>query len=235
MNPVIEQLLVLQDRDSKILRLSTELTRIPQEKVDLDRQEKFVNDQLEQAKAESKRIELDRKKLEKDVESKEALVLKYKTQLLEIKNNDQFHALQHEISGAEGEIRKTEDIELELMEKFEFHQASVKSAESKQKEAMLKIDSQRKAIDEKKGVVEKQLEELKQQRAKLAADVEEGVLGRYERIFKSKNGEAIVRISNGLCMGCHLKLTTQEVHNAQVDSEMVTCTNCGRILYWMPE
>jgi predicted nucleic acid-binding Zn-ribbon protein len=235
MNPVIEKLLILQDRDQKILRLSTELTRLPIEKEDLDRQQKSVTEEAEKAKAESKRLELDRKKLEKDVEAKEALVSKYKTQLLEIKNNDQFHALQHEITNAEKEIRVIEDSELEFMEKFETQQATVKFAEGKQKDALQKIEMQRKNLDEKKSIVEKQLGEVKQERATLVADVDEGLLGRYERIFKSKNGQAVVRISHGLCMGCHLKLTTQEIHSAQLDTEMVTCTNCGRILYWTPE
>jgi predicted nucleic acid-binding Zn-ribbon protein len=235
MNPVIEKLLILQDRDLKISRLSTELTRIPQEKADLDNQQKSINEQTEATKAEIKRVELDRKKLEKDVEAKQALVMKYKTQLLDIKNNDQFHALQHEISSAEGEIRKTEDVELQLMEKFEAQQASVKFAEAKQKETLERIAIQRKSLDEKSGVVAKQLDEVKQERSKLTADIDEGVLSRYERIFKSKHGEAVVRISHGLCMGCHLKLTTQEIHHTQLDTEMVTCTNCGRILYWIPE
>ena len=73
MNPVIEKLLILQDRDQKILRLTTELTRIPLEKEDLDRQQKTVTEQSEQAKTESKRIELDRKKLEKETSSRARL------------------------------------------------------------------------------------------------------------------------------------------------------------------
>lgn len=235
MNPVLEKLLIIQDRDAKILRLSNELTRIPTEKADLDRQEKNANDQFENAKTERTRIELDRKKLEKEVESKQTLVSKYKTQLLEIKNNDQFHALQHEIVGAETDIRTLEDSELELMEKFEFQQNILKDAEAKRKETVDRINGLRKGLDEKKLVVEKQLAEVKAERDKLATDIDESVLSRYERIFKSKNGEAVVRISHGLCMGCHLKVTTQEIHAVRADAEMVTCTNCGRILYWMPE
>jgi len=235
MNPVIEKLLILQDRDQKISRLSTESTRIPLEKADLDQQKKLINDQMEQAKTEGKRLELDRKKLEKDVEAKQALISKYKNQLLETKKNDQFHALQHEISGVEEEIRKIEDQELELMEKYETQVATIKFVEAKQKETLQKIDQQNKSLDEKKGVIEKQLADVTQERGKCAADIEEGLLSRYDRIFRSKHGEAVVRVSHGLCMGCHLKLTTQEIHNAQVDSEMVTCTNCGRILYWVPE
>jgi predicted nucleic acid-binding Zn-ribbon protein len=143
--------------------------------------------------------------------------------------------LQHEIANVEKEIRTIEDSELEFMEKFETQQATVKYVEAKQKETLQKIDIQRKGLEEKKNVVEKQLIDVKAERQKLIEKVESGLLDRYDRIFKSKHGEAVVRISHGLCMGCHLKLTTQEVHTAQRDTEMVTCTNCGRILYWMPE
>jgi predicted nucleic acid-binding Zn-ribbon protein len=235
MNPVLEKLLVLQDRDSRLARLNSELARIPQEQAGLDRQEKAAVDAAEQAKTESRRNEADRKKLQMDSAAKMDQVRKYKTQLLEIKNNEQFHALQHEIVAAESEVRKIEDVELELMEKYEVLQVSVKQADAKLKETKHSIETQRVDLTKKAGVVQVQANELTEERKRLAAEIDESVLDRYDRIFRSKHGQAVVRISNGLCTGCHLKLTAQEIHDAQGGSELVTCTNCGRILYWTAE
>ncbi len=228
---LLEKLLIVQDRDVRLMRLKLELDRIPQEKAEIDREEKQAIDAAEQAKAESRRIEADRKKIEVSVGSKQEQVRKYKTQLLEIKNNDQFHALQHEITNVEGEIRLLEDQELELMEKMEVVQVSVKQSDAKLKETQQRLQGRRKDIEAKKEQLEKQLGEIETDREKLASDIEEDALSRYERIFKSKHGQAIVGIAHGMCKGCNIKITAQEIHKAQGGNELVSCTNCDRILY----
>jgi uncharacterized protein len=235
MNPAIEKLLILHDRDLRLARLSEELKRIPLEQLDLDRQLKTATDDLEAARSGVKRIEADRKRLELEVQAKEATVAKYKNKLLEIKNNDQFHALQHEIDAAEGEIRKIEDQELELMEKQEQAQTTLKYAESRFNEVKTTIEKKRGELNQRAEILQKQQSEVQGQRSTLVNEVnDEGILARYEKIFQSK-GEAVVRVSHGMCSGCHLKLTPQETHNAKHSAGMVTCTNCGRILYWIPE
>lgn len=228
---LLEKLLIVQDRDVRLMRLKQELDRIPHEKAEIDREEKHALDAAEQAKADSRRIEADRKKIEVSVSAKQEQVRKYKTQLLEIKNNDQFHALQHEISAAEGEIRQMEDQELGLMEKMEGVQLALKQSDAKLKETQQRLQVRRKDMDAKSQQLEKQVQEVEADRAKLAGEVEEGILNRYERIFKSKHGQAIVGIAHGMCKGCNIKITAQEIHKAQGGNELVSCTNCDRILY----
>lgn len=231
-NPVLEKLLILQDRDSRLARLTAELDRVPVERAEVDRQEKVASETLENAKTEARRIEVDRKRMEVEVNSKEEQVRKYKTQLLEIKNNDQFHALQHEITHAEKEIRRIEDDELVVMEKNETVQATIRQADASLQESRKRFEMQRKELALKEDTLKKQVDEVMGQRQKVVAEVDEDTLGRYERILRSKHGQAIVKIAHGLCMGCHLKLTAQEIHHAQAGTDLVTCTNCGRILYW---
>lgn len=235
MNPLLEQLLVVQDRDARLLRLTSELSNLPLEREAINRQSTQAKESVEEAKMAVKRIEADRKKVEMEVGQKQEQVGKYKNQLLEIKNNDQFHALQHEIASAETEIRKMEDGVLELMERGEKTSLALKDAEIALKQVQDRLSLQLKELDHKAGVFEKQSIELKEERTRLVSGIEEGVLGRYQRIFQSKHGQAIVGIKHGMCSGCNIKLTAQEIHTARHDDELVTCTNCGRILYWIPE
>jgi predicted nucleic acid-binding Zn-ribbon protein len=232
---MMEKVLVLQDRDIRLSRLEDEFERLPIEEADLDQRLKQATTGADQAKEDAKRVESERKKLELEAENKRTQVAKYKTQLLEIKNNDQFHALQHEITAFEAEIRKIEDSELDLMEQYELAQKRAKVAQAEAADMTKKFEEQRRQLKAKGETIQKEVTTLKQERSKLAGEIDESVLSRYERIARSKGGEALVRISAGLCMGCHLKLTAQEIHNTQRGTELVTCTNCGRILYWMPE
>ena len=65
--------------------------------------------------------------------------------------------------------------------------------------------------------------------------VPEDVLARYRRILKSKKDVAIVPINGGACGGCHMKLTSQTVLSAKAADKLVSCDNCGRMVYWTGE
>jgi predicted nucleic acid-binding Zn-ribbon protein len=80
--------------------------------------------------------------------------------------------------------------------------------------------------------LKKELAELQQGRAELAAAVDESVLNRYERLFKSKGENVVVGVHHGVCGGCHMKLPAQVLVTCQAQREIVACSNCGRILYY---
>jgi predicted nucleic acid-binding Zn-ribbon protein len=231
MNPVLEKLLVLQDRDKRLLDLKTALERVPLERAELERKGESATKGVEDAKVAMRHGEAERKKLEVEASSKQAQIQKYRTQLLEIKNNDQFHALQHEIAAAEQDIRRIEDRELEFMEQVERLQADVKAAEGRQKESSGQVAAQRKDLDAREAAMKAEIDTLSKDRSSLAAGIDEDSLSRYERIFKHRHGHALVAIAHGMCTGCHLKLTTQTIHDAMREDVLVTCTNCGRLLF----
>ena len=109
MLPIIEQLLVIQDRDRRIAELKREQARIPQQLIAVDAGVRDESARLESARQELKHLEADRKKLEIDAESKRAQTTKYRTQLSLIKSNTEYQALLKEIGKAEQEIRQVED------------------------------------------------------------------------------------------------------------------------------
>ena len=67
---VIEKLLILQDRDRKILRIKDQLAHIPHERQELQSKLSSTQAQLDSARLRVKQIESDRKKLELDVDAK---------------------------------------------------------------------------------------------------------------------------------------------------------------------
>ncbi len=231
MNPVIEKLLVLQDRDKRLLELKGALARVPMERAALASREAALAKGVEEAKDAMRHAEAERKKTEIEAAAKQAQVQKYKTQLLEIKNNDQFHALQHEIAAAETEIRQIEDREIGFMEQVEMLQRKVQAAESAQREAAGQILLQKKDLETREAAMNAEIGGLDKERASLAAELEEETRSRYERIFSHRNGQAVVAVAHGMCSGCHLKLTTQTIHDAMRDDALVACTNCGRLLF----
>ena len=228
----IEQLLVIQDHDTNIKALENELQTLPYER---NRLEQLIQDRtaaLQRNRLHSKEIEVQRKKLELDASARREQIAKYKTQQFQTRKNDEFQALGNEIGRLDREITQIEDQEIDLMEQAETAAREIQSADSNFKTEQAQVQQQLGGLKQKGEILTKTLEETKAARLKAAAAVtDRELLVRYERIFQSKGGNAVVPIEHEVCMGCHMKNTTTNVHRAKLAREVVYCDQCGRMLY----
>lgn len=231
MFPVIENLLILQDRDRKIMRVEAELANVRPELAALEHRAQQAKTQLEESKHRAKQIESDRKKLELDVEAKKQQIEKYSLQQFQTKKNEEYRALQHEIENCKVAINKLDDEQLALMEQLDT--ATKESSEvAKTTAAVLKdVEVARAALSDKEVRLKKELADLKSDYTRLEGAVEEGIRDRYVRLRKQRGASTVVGVDRGICGGCHMKLPMQVVLQCQASQELVTCPNCGRILY----
>lgn len=229
---VIEKLLVLQDRDRKLLKTKDELARIQPERTELQNRASGSQARLETAKLRGKQIESDRKKLELDVEGKKQQIEKYSLQQFQTKKNEEYRALQNEIETCKKEIIHIEDKEIELMEQGEAAQKEIAAAQQVAAEAKKLVDSKLADLDTREKNLRAELAQLESNRAELAEAVDESTRASYERLFKNKGSSVVVGIQHHSCGGCHMKLSRGTVVACQAEQEIVTCTNCGRILYF---
>src|SRR5262252_2938060 len=125
MQDIIEKLLILQDRDRKILRVSQELAHIGPEREGLKKKAAATQNSLETAKLRVKQIESERKQRDLEIEAKKGQIEKYLNQQLQTRKNEEYKALTHQIEMAKEEIFKIENAEIELMEQAEVAQKNV--------------------------------------------------------------------------------------------------------------
>jgi uncharacterized protein len=228
---MIEKLLVLQDRDRKIHRLQQELAHIAPERESLRAKAAAAQSQLETAKNLGKQIETERKRLELEVEAKKSQIEKYANQQLQTRKNEEYRALAHEIEDCKADITKIEDREIELMEQAEAAQKQVARATVEMNEAKKLAEGQIAQLNQREENLKKELAEFQTGRAELAAVVDDSTRNRYERLLKSKGDNVVVGVHHGVCGGCHMKLPAQVLVSCQAHKEIVSCINCGRILY----
>lgn len=231
----IEKLLILQDRDRQILRMKTELSRIEPERAMLSAKAASTQHSLEAAKLRVKQIESDRKKLELEVEGKKTQIEKYSLQQFQTKKNEEYRALAHEIENCKKEIVKLDDQQIELMEKAEVAQKEVQAANVSANDAKKLVEGQIGELKKRDENLKKELGELEANRQQLAEAVDETARGRYERLLKNKGSNVVVGVQHGVCGGCHMKLPVQIIVACRAEEEIVTCINCGRILYYTPD
>jgi uncharacterized protein len=233
-HPELEQLLILQDRQQKIRQIQAEIETVPLRRKSLETQLAASASAVDALKQKTRQVEVDRKKLELDVGTRTESIARLKTQQYQTRKNDEFQALGHEIERYENEIRKIEDEELELMVQADKVKADLAEEETTAAGVKESVTRQKGDLDEKSKALQSRLEELTREREELAGKIDEDLLGLFERLFKSKGDAAVVAIEHGVCTGCHMKVTSATAAQARAGKEIVSCENCGRILYEAP-
>lgn len=81
--------------------------------------------------------------------------------------------------------------------------------------------------------IKKDLENLRSKRLEIVPDLPGYILVLYDSLYKKTEGKVLAMAERGICQGCRLALTTQELQKLRSGSEMVRCNSCDRILYLM--
>ena len=186
---------------------------------------------VETLKQKARHTELERKKLELDVGTRAESISRLKTQQYQTRKNDEFQAMGHEIERYENEISKIEDAELELMEQADKIKAELVAEEKKTAATKESNSRQMTDLEAKSKTLQERLEELNKERAELSGRIEEDLLSRFERLFTSKGDAVVVALEHEVCTGCHMKVTPATAMRVRGGKEIVSCENCGRILY----
>ncbi len=231
MSTNIEKLLIIQDRDRRILRLQREIAEEPARKALIETQLDTFKKSLSNAEESLRKGELEQKDLEAQIQSRQERIQKIRQQQFEVKNNDDYRAFEKEIGNIQQEIKDIEDRELALMESME----KLSAVRDEKRKA---LDEEANLVKEELGILvqrktnlEQELKETDEKRAALVADCDPEWLERYDRIFKNKGDYAIVTVEKGTCGGCHMKLPPQVIHDARKGDFMTLCMYCGRLLY----
>src|SRR6202023_1297352 len=186
MLPDIEKLLELQVADKEIRRLQDEVAALPKRVAVIEQKLAGTKAQLEKAQSAAKGDETNRKKFEAAIKDLQGKISKYRDQSLDVKTNEQYKALLHEIQFAEQEIKSNEDKILELMLNADARDKEVKAAELELKAEMAEIEKEKAAARERTAEDEKLLAEWNAKRDLARAGVSEDLLRQYERVAKCR-------------------------------------------------
>jgi len=235
MQQIIEKLLILQDRDRRIMNTRDQLARLQPEREAFQGQAAATQAGLDAVKLKSKQVESDRKKLELEVESKKQQIERYALQQFQTKKNEEYRALAHEIDTCKGSIAQLEDQELELMEKAETLQRESVTAARQAEDTRKLAEGKLRELAAREKNLSEELTALESNRNQLTGDIDERALRHYERLLRNKGDNVVVGIERGVCGGCHMRFPVQLMVSCQAAKELVTCPNCGRILYYTPD
>jgi len=229
----LQSLLDLQAVDVRLNQVRTRLASFPKKLAEADARAAGARAELDQRKAAQLATLRDRKKYELDVEQWKERVRKYRDQTAQVKTNEAYKALQHEVELAEQEIAKAEDRLLEQMVAAEEYDRRVKSSERLLKEVEDVVRTERTRIDAEKASAERDLAALTADRQRIVGDIPENLLDHYDRIAKKHGGLALAEVRDEKCSACGMRIRPhvfQEIQRTG-NNEMFHCETCTRILY----
>jgi predicted nucleic acid-binding Zn-ribbon protein len=233
MLPDIENLLKLQVTDKEIRRLQDEIAEFPKRVAVIEQRLAGTKAQLEKAQASVKADEATRRKYDATILELRGKISKYRDQSLDVKTNEQYKALLHEIQFAEKEIAATEDKILELMLNADTRDKEVKIAQTELKAETAEIEKEKEQARLRTAEDEKLLAEERAKRDQVRTGVNEDLLRHYERVSKFR-GSGISEVREHQCMACRVMLLPQTYNEVRSGTQTVVCDSCQRILYFNP-
>jgi uncharacterized protein len=225
----------VQSVDLRLNDVRARLATFPKKLAELDARITAARGEVDHSKAAQLATIKDRKKYELDVEQWKEKVRKYKDQTSQIKTNEAYKALQHEVQMAEAEIAKAEDRLLEQMVASEEYDRRIKASEKALKEVEEIARGERAKVEAEKAASEKEFAELNAERERLAAEIPEDMRDHYERIAKKHNGVSLAEVRDEKCTACGMRVRPhvfQEMRRANSE-QMFHCETCTRILYYV--
>jgi uncharacterized protein len=235
MDPQIQRLVHLQTLDTRLAELRSRLQAIPAQIAATDARVSAARQQIAAAK-EALTVSLkDRKKYEMDVDSWKEKARKYRDQSFEVKTNEAYKALQHEIQHAETQVAQAEDRLLERMVAGEEYERQVKAAERSVVVVESESQGERQKIQAEQAALQKELQAKESERRDIAAEVPEDLLTTYEKIAARRHGIGLAEVRDEACSLCGVRIRPhvfQELRRSDA-TETFQCESCTRILYYV--
>ena len=227
----MEQLIRLQNIDTKLKDLNDLLGDLPSKVEDLNNQEESTKDSITSKKSRSKELDVEINKTELDVSDLIGKIDKLKDQLFLVTNNKQYDALMTEIDHLKEKRTGSENELIELMEEKESTIELIGSMESELQSLSENLTVRRKKLEL---VIEESAEEknsLQKQRDQNVKDIDQNTLNVYNRVIEHRGGLAVVPLQGSACGGCGAHIPPQTVSEVRAKSAVHTCGVCGRFLY----
>jgi hypothetical protein len=175
-----------------------------------------------------------RREIEKDLAVVQGRLSKYKNQLMEVKTNKEYQAMQKEMSVAEEEVSALETRMLERMVEADGFAAELKTTEAALKGEQAESTRGLQQLETERGELERALQKTTDERHTLTAQISKDALAVFDRVAHGRKGLAIAEARDGLCTVCHVRLRPQIFNEIRRNDSLIQCDSCTRILYYVP-
>jgi uncharacterized protein len=232
----LAQLIALQNADTNIKRLQTEIESIPQGRAEI---EKGFDQRAFEIRALEERRDAafhERARLEKEIFDQKQRAERADRNLMAAKKPEEYTAAIREADAARKQISAFETQELEQMEVFDQAEKDLNERAPEVEKLGADMQERFKAFDQQAAAQRQELEAARAERERLLNELPKATSALYKRISaRIRDGVALAEARNGACMACFMALRPQIMADVRRGNQIITCDNCNRILYYAPD
>lgn len=233
MHPDLARLIDLQRITTAIDTATRTLTAHPQRHAAVDAEVAAAKAAVDAAKATLEAEMADRRSVEKDLAVVTGRLEKYKDQLMAVKTNREYHAMQSEMASAQESVQKFEERIIELMLQADEAQAALKAAQQALKDAEAHAAAERAAMERERDALTAEVGARLAERDEVAKQLPENVRRLFDGI-RAKRGIAVTRMIDGHCAECNVRVRPMVLGTVKKNDDIVQCDTCSRIIYYEP-
>jgi len=231
-DPDFQQLLLLHSRDRRLKTLKNDLEKLPGELEYMDKKIFEEKESIRLAMEEWRTLESRNNSLEKDILSLRDQIARQRNRQLEVKKNEEYQALEHEIANLESKIDELESEQIETLDKIDDARETAEVAEKKIAQRVIELEKEREERVAFGKQAEIDVQSLETQIVETREEVEPDFLSVYDRVSKIVSRPPYMApLEDQKCSGCHLRVSNDVVSSVLVEKKLTQCDQCGRIVY----
>ena len=231
----LEALYRVQELDTRIfeLRAREENHLLKGELEELEEGERAVCEELDAATLSLEESKDRQARMESEVQRMDEKLRREEDKLYggRVTNQKELRGLQAEVRSLKRQKDASETEVLEEMERLDDISIRVEELESRREKLRADMEEKKKILDDDTARIMEELDKLEREKKELRSTIGEELLDLYERLLKSKNSLAVVKVIDGVCQGCRVELPGKEYDRFLKTDAVFRCTNCGRILF----
>ena len=229
----IEQLLILQDRDARCEHIQKQLAQIPLERAQIAADIEKERQAVAEVEVAVTALLAQNQRLEGDAEEVASKIVKYKTQQMQVKKNEVYKALEHEIDLLNARVSELEDEQLALLDLIDGKREQLQTVKEACAKEISLLEKRLAALSESEVENQGQLDDavaaVEHARSKTGANA----LQTYDFVKgQVRRPPYVCPLEEGRCMGCRIRVSSDVDSQARRSSDtLARCDSCGRIVY----
>lgn len=231
MSQLLESLLHLQRLDDTLQEMKKRKKEIPAQMRACEQELESARNRLEDLRKHHQETVRKQRRLEKELEESMEQLRKKQSRKFEVKTNEEYRAILKEIEFTQQTHAEMEDTILRLLEEIDSLESEIRIQAEEVKRLEARVLDEKARLEEESTLVEREHEEVFQQRNAVCALLQKEIVAEYEKLRTRRAGLAVVVLKSEICPGCHMAIPYQTINEVLQTGEIRHCPYCRRILY----
>jgi predicted nucleic acid-binding Zn-ribbon protein len=228
----VGELITLQEIDTEILKIRTELAELEQEIAGLGAAVEEREERAQGLRAKLEEAEERVRRFQRSVQAGRATLKRLETRSSEVKNMQQHFAVRSETDTARRNLRMAEDDQLSAMQDVETASEALRGVEAELAEARETLATREAEVDAIRERLEADLESQSDEKKTQEGRLDQSALRLYRSVSGGRSASALAALTpDGCCGHCYTAVPKQRQANIRAGRGLAVCEGCGVILY----